>query len=89
MIRDLQEALARTRDDGDSVALVDLVEEMLGEPNYVQALALAARMTNTRWLSIAVGPFDLPKGYWLVDFEGGQHKGGFTCGISPEGEVSS
>lgn len=52
-----------------------------------QALALARLMTNREPsnVSIAVAPFDLPAGYWLVRFE----RSGFTCGIAPDGSVSS
>lgn len=34
---------------------------------------------------VEMGPFDLPPGYMLVHFP----KSGFTCGISPDGDVSS
>lgn len=52
-----------------------------------QALALARLMhgrPNSN-VSIAREPFDLPAGYLLVTFV----VGGFTCGIAPDGSVSS
>jgi hypothetical protein len=52
-----------------------------------QALALARLMrgrTNSN-VSIVHGRFDLPAGYLLVTFV----LGGFTCGIAPDGSVSS
>jgi hypothetical protein len=52
-----------------------------------QAIALARLMrgrTNSN-VSIVREPFDLPAGYMLVTFV----VGGFTCGIAPDGNVSS
>ncbi|MGO8906752.1 MAG: hypothetical protein ACLQMH_14205 [Solirubrobacteraceae bacterium] len=52
-----------------------------------QALALARLMrgcTNSN-VNIIREPFDLPAGYILVTFV----VGGFTCGIAPDGSVSS
>jgi hypothetical protein len=52
-----------------------------------QAIALARLMrgrTNSN-VSIVREPFDLPAGYMLVTFV----VGGFTCGIAPDGSVSS
>ncbi len=52
-----------------------------------QALALARLMrgrTNSN-VNIVRTPFDLPAGYLLVTFA----VGGFTCGIAPDGSVSS
>lgn len=52
-----------------------------------QALALARLMrgrTNSN-VTIVCAPFDLPPGYVLVTFL----LGGFTCGIGPDGRVSS
>lgn len=52
-----------------------------------QALALARLMRarpNSN-VSIVREPFDLPVGYMLVTFV----VGGFTCGIAPDGTVSS
>ena len=52
-----------------------------------QALALA-RLMRSRLdsnVSIARAPFDLPAGYILAMFV----LGGFTCGIAPDGSVSS
>ena len=78
-----------TRDNGYSehqalVALAESVREGLADPAVVQSLALAPRMRNTRQVTIAVGPFDLPSGYWLARFDDG-----FECGIAPDGAVSS
>lgn len=51
-----------------------------------QALALARTMRNREGnVTIAVAPYGLPEGYIEVTFA----VGGFTCGISAEGEVSS
>jgi hypothetical protein len=74
-------------DDSERVALVALAECLragLDDPAVVQALALAPRMRTTRHVTIAVGPFDLPSGYWLARFDDG-----FECGIAPDGAVSS
>jgi hypothetical protein len=52
-----------------------------------QALALAWLMrgrTNSN-VNVVRDPFDLPAGYMLVTFV----VGGFTCGIAPDGSVSS
>ncbi len=52
-----------------------------------QALALARLMrgrSNSN-VNIMREPFDLPAGYVLVTFVAG----GFTCGIAPDGSVSS
>jgi hypothetical protein len=52
-----------------------------------QALALARLIrgrTNSN-VNIVRAPFDLPTGYLLVTFV----VGGFTCGIAPDGSVSS
>jgi hypothetical protein len=52
-----------------------------------QALSLARLMsarTNSN-VNIVREPFDLPSGYMLVTFV----VGGFTCGIAPDGTVSS
>jgi hypothetical protein len=52
-----------------------------------QALALARLMRGRRNsnVTIAQRPFGLPTGYVLVRFVAG----GFTCGIAPDGSVSS
>lgn len=57
-----------------------------------QALALAEQMNNrpNQLVEIVRNVFDLPDGYLLVNFGGGQTRsGGFTCGIAPDGKVSS
>jgi hypothetical protein len=49
------------------------------------AMMLRVRMNPSDMLTrVAWEPFDLPKGYVQLWF-----KSGFTCGVSPEGEVSS
>ncbi len=52
-----------------------------------QALALARFMRGRTESNVNVvrRPFDLPAGYMLVTFV----VGGFTCGIAPDGSVSS
>jgi hypothetical protein len=52
-----------------------------------QALALARLMRARANSNVTVvrEPFDLPAGYLLVTFV----VGGFTCGIAPDGSVSS
>ncbi len=52
-----------------------------------QALALARLMRERTDSNVNVvrEPFDLPAGYLLVVFV----VGGFTCGIAPDGRVSS
>ncbi len=52
-----------------------------------QALALARllRQRPGSNVNIVRKPFDLPAGYLLVSFV----VGGFTCGIAPDGSVSS
>ena len=52
-----------------------------------QALALAHLMRDrpNSNVSIVRAPFDLPERYLLVTFAAG----GFTCGIAPNGDVSS
>jgi len=52
-----------------------------------QALALARlmRARSDSYVNIVREPFDLPTGYMLVTFV----VGGFTCGIAPDGRVSS
>jgi hypothetical protein len=52
-----------------------------------QALALARLMRERTGSNVSIvrEPFDLPAGYLLVTFL----VGGFTCGIAPDGSVSS
>ncbi len=52
-----------------------------------QALALARLMRGRMNSNVNIirEPFDLPAGYILVTFV----VGGFTCGIAPDGSVSS
>ena len=52
-----------------------------------QALALARLMRQRPGSNVSIvrEPFDLPDGYMLVTFAAG----GFTCGIAPDGSVSS
>jgi hypothetical protein len=50
-----------------------------------QALARPMRGRPGSDVHIVRGPFDLPAGYLLVTFV----VGGFTCGIAPDGSVSS
>jgi|GEM_PF-6106272 hypothetical protein len=52
-----------------------------------QALALARLMRDRPDSNVSIlrAPFDLPDGYLLVMFA----VGGFTCGIAPDGRVSS
>jgi hypothetical protein len=52
-----------------------------------QALALARLMRQRRDSNVNIvrEPFDLPAGYVLLTFV----VGGFTCGIAPDGSVSS
>jgi hypothetical protein len=54
-----------------------------------QALALARlmreRSNSNSNVNVVREPFDLPAGYLLVTFM----VGGFTCGIAPDGSVSS
>jgi hypothetical protein len=56
-------------------------------PTDEQGAALARLMRGRADSNVAIvrEPFDLPAGYMLVTFV----VGGFTCGISPEGDVSS
>lgn len=88
--------MARSReaeylDTGDvteiGTALANGVRELLGEQTNVQALALARllRGRESTGVHIATEPFDLPDGYWAVEFL----RDGFTCGIAPDGSVSS
>lgn len=92
MIADLREALAEARNYGDATALTDLVEGRLNDRVFLQALALGRLMRNrqAQLVRITPGGAFLPEGYLAVDFDGGQGiPGGFTCGISPDGDVSS
>ena len=52
-----------------------------------QALALARLMRGRTHSNVNIvrAPFALPAGYLLVTFV----VGGFTCGIAPDGSVSS
>ena len=52
-----------------------------------QAVALARLMRQRPHSNVSIvrEPFDLPAGYMLVIFV----VGGFTCGIAPDGSVSS
>jgi len=52
-----------------------------------QAVALARLMSGRPHSNVSIirEPLDLPTGYILVTFV----VGGFTCGISPDGSVSS
>lgn len=68
--------------------LAKVTGALLDEPTNVQALALARLMRDrphSGGCSINTEPFDLPNGYWLVVFT----LSGFTCGIAPNGDVSS
>lgn len=54
-------------------------------PTKEQLNALAPRIREGHMVTMAAArPFDLPEGYLLVAFEDG-----FTCGIAPNGDVSS
>lgn len=67
----------------DIVARANIVDRYRVElPTVPQANALARRGPTV--VRIVARPFDLPPDYLLVEYEDG-----FTCGISPEGDVSS
>jgi hypothetical protein len=71
--------------------MTDLLGELMWHGTIQQLRAVGARL---RWqeqklrpdelVMVAWRPFDLPEGYVQLWFASG-----FTCGISPEGEVSS
>jgi hypothetical protein len=52
---------------------------------HALTLARLIRGRATSKVKIVRDPFDLPAGYMLVTFV----VGGFTCGIAPDGRVSS
>lgn len=67
---------------------IERIANILDEPTSVQGLALASLMRDrphSGGCSINTEPFDLPNGWWLVTFT----LSGFTCGIAPDGSVSS
>lgn len=72
---------------GTGEALANAIRGLLGEPKCVQALALARLLGDREatGVHIATEPFDLPDGYWQAEFL----RDGFTCGIAPNGDVSS
>lgn len=54
--------------------------------------ALRRLTQDSAWTSaeVTIDRFDLPRGWLFVNFNGGQHAaGGYTLGISPEGEAHS
>jgi len=66
----------------------DVESAFTGQPmTDEQALALARLMRGRANSNVNIirEPFDLPTGYLLVTFV----IGGFTCGIAPDGSVSS
>lgn len=68
---------------GDIIARADIVaRDRVELPTVEQANALARRGASVK--RIAHRPFDLPADYLLVEYEDG-----FTCGIAPNGDVSS
>lgn len=74
-------------DLGTALEAVETVAIELDYTTSVQALALASLVRQRAEESVVMRtrPFDLPDGYWLVTFE----PSGFTCGIAPDGSVSS
>lgn len=68
---------------GDIIARANIVpRDRIELPTVEQANALARRGASVKL--IAHRPFDLPADYLLVEYEDG-----FTCGIAPDGSVSS
>jgi anti-sigma factor RsiW len=76
---------------GTGEELANGLRALLDDKVTVQMLALARLVRDREGQSFRVMPggLGLPDGYLLVDFDGGQHAGGFTCGIAPNGDVSS
>lgn len=70
---------------GDIIARANIVSRDRVElPTVEQANALRRARPGANVASIRHRPFDLPADYLLVEYEDG-----FTCGIAPNGDVSS
>lgn len=70
----------------DAETLHGLAQDMGDTPANPQANALLDRVRrNSGPTEVHVKPFDLPDGYLLVIDQVGE----FTCGIAPDGRVSS
>lgn len=81
-------AVARSDDEYDALMVIaKAARELLGEPTNVQMLAVARLMRDREPSAVHItpNPFDLPEGWIAATFLAG----GWECGISPEGEVSS
>lgn len=70
---------------GDIIARANVVDRYRVElPTVEQANALRRGRRERQVASVQARPFDLPADYLLVTYDDG-----FTCGIAPDGSVSS
>lgn len=87
-LRTLQSNMERDAETlGDIIARANIVDRYRVElPTVEQANALArlAQGRSAKVASVMSRPFDLPADYLMVVYEDG-----FTCGIAPNGDVSS
>lgn len=72
----------RARREAQSMELGRFLDH--GTIQQFRAAARRLKIPTDHLVAIAWQPFDLPEGYVQLWFDSG-----FTCGISPEGEVSS
>lgn len=87
LIRALELIRAPADADAHAQQRASFAEQALGKltPEQVEALVRTGE-GRPRGAALVYEPFDLPAGYALVSFPGDP---GFTCGIAPNGDVSS